>query len=250
MRYAVGIPTKNRKSILKLTLDALSKQTVLPEKVFVIDNNDEPNVGFVDRLPSGMEIYYGECLFRTTGPEQGHQTALLFADVHGFDIMVRWDDDLIPEPDCMEKLVKPVYDKQCVACGGMYPRVDDKQRSSRAGSPDGNDRHIQFFKWEGPHKILERKHLYSSFAYDVRAALRVGGFCVGYSRFGQGGETDMSLRLAQEGRLLVDTSAVAVHHWAPGGRRSSDEEMLVLSTLDNDLFRRRMIEYKIDPEKW
>ena len=248
MRYAVGIPTRNREAMLNATIEALDKQTVPPEIVFVIDNNDV--VREEQFVLDKVIVYRSLCIFRTTGPEQGHQTALLLAEQHEFDIMVRWDDDLVPELDCMEKIVKTVADGTCIACGGMYPRVNDKQRSSEAGSPDGNGRHIQFFEWEGPHKILERKHLYSSFAYDVRAALRVGGFPIEYSRFGQGGETDMALRLAQEGRLLVDTSAVAVHYWAPGGRRTTDEEMIVLSAMDNDLFRRRMIEYKIDPEKW
>jgi len=248
MRYAVGIPTRNREAMLNATIEALDKQTVPPAVVFVIDNNDV--VREEQFVLEKISTYRRPCGFRTTGPEQGHQTALLLAEQHEFDIMVRWDDDLVPELDCMEKLIKPVQDGLCVACGGMYPRPDGNQQSSKDGSPDGDDRHIQFFGWEGPNEILERKHLYSSFAYDVGTALRVGGFCTGYSRFGQRGETDMTLRLVQEGRLLVDTSAVAVHQWAPGGRRTTDEEMAVLSAMDNDLFRRRMIEYKIDPEKW
>jgi len=249
MRYAVGIPTRNREAMLNATIEALEHQTIPPAEIIIIDNNDDPKK-YRHILPSGVTLFSSLCKFRTTGPEQGHQTALLLAARYNYGIMVRWDDDLVPELDCMEKLIKPVQDGACVACGGMYPRPDGNQQSSFDGSPDGDDRHIQFFGWEGPNGIFERKHLYSSFAYDVRTALRVGGFCTGYSRFGQRGETDMTLRLAQEGRLLVDTSAVAVHHWAPGGRRASDEEMIVLSAMDNDLFRRRMIEYKIDPEKW
>ena len=249
MRYAVGIPTRNREVVLNATIEALFHQTIPPDEIIVIDNNDEPRE-HTDRLSSGAIVFFSSCAFRTTGPEQGHQTALLLAELQKFDVMVRWDDDLVPELDCLEKLIRPVYEKKCVACGGMYPRPDSKKQSSEAGSPDGDDRHIQFFGWDGPDKIIERRHLYSSFAYDVRTALRVGGFPIGYSRFGQRGETDMTLRLAQEGRLLVDTSAVAVHHWAPGGRRSTEDEMNVLSALDSDLFRRRMIEYKIDPENW
>lgn len=254
MRYAVGIPTRNREGMLDRTIEALAGQTLRPSLVIVVDNNDEPKADW-NRVVYGLRLWREcGCLFRTTGPEQGHQTALLLAEELGYDTMVRWDDDLVPEPDCMEKLVVPVHEGRAVACGGMYPRFpQDKKNmsfSSVGGSGDGNDRHLQFFPWQGDHSVLERKHLYSSFAYDVHTALRVGGFCPEYSRFGQRGETDFTLRLVREGRLLVDTSAVAWHHWSDGGRRASEGETAAMAALDNDLFRRRMIERKIDPDRW
>ena len=251
MRYAVGIPTRNREEMLGKTLDALAKQTLPPDLVVVVDNNDVP-AGPI-QLNRRMRVWRIPCSFRTTGPEQGHQTALLVADEIGQKIMVRWDDDLIPESTCMEKLVTPVHLGLAAAVGGMYPRFPQPggaKPSTEAGSGDGNDRHLQFFSWQGDDKVLQRNHLYSSFAYDVKSALRVGGFCPEYSRFGQRGETDFTLRLAQEGRLLVDTSATARHHWSPGGRRASDGEMAALAEMDADLFRRRMIERKIDPDRW
>ena len=250
MRYAVGIPTRNREDMLARTINTVLGQTERPEMIVVVDNNDEPNVGW--REASGVRIVRVRCDFRTTGPEQGHQTALRLVakEYPDLDVMVRWDDDLIPEPDCLARLVSQIDCRGVVACGGMYPRPGDARVSSADGSGDGVDRHLQFFAWSGESRIVTRKHLYSSFAYSVPAALRAGGFCVDYSKFGQRGETDFSLRLAREGELRVDTAAVAFHHWSPGGRRTSEEEMAVLATMDNDLFLRRMVEHKIDPEAW
>ena len=245
MSYAVGIPTRNREAMLARTLDALSTQTHSPDLIIIVDNNDNPKT---QDISNG--IVRVACDYRTTGPDQGCQTALKYAARADIPVFVKWDDDLIPELTCLRKLVGQVFDKKAVACGGMYPKPDDDKRSSDKGAADGNDRHLQMFRWEGGHKLIERKHLHSCYAMDIYTALLVGGFCVDYSRFGQRGETDLSLRLAKEGRLLVDTSAVAEHHFAPGGRRFAEMEMMVLANRDNDLFVRRMIEHKIDVENW
>jgi len=248
MKYAVGLPTRNREEMLEKTLKALAGQTVPPGLVLVVDNNDEPR--YNTRMVDGLEVHRIACDFKTTGCEQGYQTALAEADRLGYPVFVKWDDDLIPNADCLEKLVRPVISGDAAAVGGMYPRFDEERTSSVEGSGDGYDRHLQFFRWADQDQIIERRHLYSCYSMNTRAALRVGGFCAMYSRFGQRGETDLSLRLVREGKLLVDTSAVAVHHWSPGGRRFSNSEMNVLAGRDHDLFRRRMIEYKIDPEAW
>lgn len=263
IEYLVGIPTRNREDMLRRTVAAFESQTVPPKHIVIVDNNDQPRIDSLRLMRGDLSLYEDRILnrFRVLGPEQGHQSALLAADFWGVPYAVRWDDDLIPEPDCMEKLLGVLAnkdgDREIAAVGGMYPRpLQDRQEeqgekfSDESGSGDGDDRHIQFFRWRGEHRVLERKHLYSSFAYDVRKALRAGGFCVEYSRFGQRGETDFTLRLAREGKLLVNTAALAYHHWSPGGRRMSNGEMAALAGQDNDLFRRRMIAYGIDPEGW
>jgi len=252
MKYAVGIPARNREPMLNKTLKAILAQSLPPSLVVIIDNNDRPNTG-EDKAGDTKVVRVGR-RFRTPGPEQGHQTALCIFAAGGYEVGVRWDDDLVPEKGALEALVGRIRVEGCVGCGGMYPRPGDVRKSSPLDVPDGNPRHLQFFAWSqelGGNPRIERRHLYSSFAYDVPAALRAGGFCVEYSQLGYRGETDFTLRLAQEGRLLVDTAAVAWHHWADGGTRGiGDEERAAMSAMDNDLFVRRMIEHNIDPEKW
>ncbi|HUX29154.1 MAG TPA: glycosyltransferase, partial [Thiobacillus sp.] len=246
-----GIPTRNREPMLGKTLKALLGQSLPPSLVIIVDNNDKPNTG-KDKV-GDTEFIRVPCDFRMPGPEQGHQTVLRHAARRGFGVAVRWDDDLVPEKQTMEALVRRIGVDKCVGAGGMYPKPGEARKSGPQGSGDGNPRHLQFFAWDhepGGYPVIERKHLYSSFAYSVSAALLAGGFCVEYSRFGQRGETDFSLRLAREGRLVVDTAALAWHHWAPGGRRMDDEEMIALSAMDEDLFVRRMIAYGIDQKAW
>ena len=259
MKYAVGIPTRNREPMLGQTLKALLGQTLPPELIVIVDNNDVPRTG-QDKV-AGTEIVRVARRFRTPGPEQGHQSVLQIFAERGYEVGVRWDDDLVPEKDTLLDLVGRIGVDGCVGAGGMYPRPGDARKSSLKGVPDGNQRHLQFFAWDstiptkasatGSSPAIERKHLYSSFAYDVQAALRAGGFCVEYSRLGYRGETDFTLRLGREGKLLVDTAVVAWHHWADGGTRGvGDEERAARTAMDSDLFVRRMIEHNIDPEKW
>ena len=252
--YVIGIPTLNREEMLGKTVEALMRQTVPPDMIVVVDNNEEPKVH--DTQLDRTLYLRVRCDYNTGGCEQGYQTALRAAAKGGHEVFVKWDDDLIPEPDCLEEMIRPLA-TDCVACGGMFPKFGVPAPPSRwdeeAGKPvsaDGTDSHLQMFQWEGEHRLIERKHLHSCFAMRINAALFAGGFCVMYSRYGQRGETDMSLRLAREGRLLVNTAAKAWHYCVKGGRRFGQAEMSVLAGMDNDLFRRRMVEHGIDPEGW
>ncbi len=252
MKYGIGIPTRNREQMLGRTLKAIIGQSLPPALIVVVDNNDAPLTG---RDKAGdVEIVRVRCDFPTTGPEQGHQTALRIFAARGLGVGVRWDDDLVPDRTTLEALVRRIDVDGCVGCGGMYPRPGEARRSGPKGVPDGNPRHLQFFPWDheaGGSPLMQRKHLYSSFAYSVPAALRAGGFCVEYSRSGYHGETDFTLRLAREGKLFVDAAAMAWHYWSPGGQRGiGNEERMAMADMDIDLFTRRMIAHGIDPEKW
>jgi GT2 family glycosyltransferase len=241
IEYFVGIPTKGRRDVLFRCLEALNNQTLPPKGIVVVDNNDE---GFNLEIPERFgNVDKVKNNYAVLGPEQGHQTALYYAKEHT-KIMVRWDDDLIPEEGCLEKLVTLVdmgllYNEIPVYCvGGMYPREGEHRKSSLKATGDGNENHFQFFGWDGTRQFLIQKHLYSSFAYNVERAIDVGGFCVEYSQYGYRGETDFTLRM---GGCVVDTYATALHLLAEGGTRDiPDNAKKVLAQNDVNLFRYRM----------
>ncbi len=143
--YVVGIPTKGRDRILQKCVKALTEQT-MPPSLILFCNNNEPDTRIA--LPktgsklSTMEIRSG---YGTTGA-CGHKALLEQISQLGFKIAVRWDDDLIPEPDCMEKLVTLVAEGN-PAAGGMYPQSSyaNGPYTELGVVPDGNNRHIQFF---------------------------------------------------------------------------------------------------------
>ena len=250
--YAVGIPTRDRPELLAKTLEAFAAQTQPPGLIFVIDNN----TGAGPDVSAASQAFICDNEFGVAGPEQAHQTALRWMAKAGVPVGVRWDDDLVPEPDCMERLVRHIAAGNAEAAGGCYPRdradwpVWPGGPRGGAPIPDGHAGHAQFFRWaaagEPVPPAAEVRHLYSGFAYRVGAANDCGGFCTGYTQLGYRAETDLSLRI---GRCLVEPSAVAVHHCAPGGVRSiaaADYERM--AAADASLFAARMTERGIDIE--
>lgn len=252
MDYAIEIPTRGRNVVLAICIRHLLEQTHLPSLFVIIDNNEEKgtiNIGgaFVkSKIPYIIKrSEYG------TTPSAGHQQGLDIIRDLAYTVAVRWDDDLFPMPDCLEKIVKLVHDGKAAA-GGMYPRPEMKDGPFIKQNiiPDGNERHLQFFKWGEDHKLIPRHFLYSSFAYNVRLASAIDGFEVRYSELGHREETDFSLRLNKKfGPLVVDTSAVAYHHVCGGGTRTEIDFQKRGKMIEQDelLFATRMKEFGIDP---
>lgn len=253
--YAIGIPTRDRPKELVMCIKAIINQTMPPDLIVVVDNNTEGMAA--DTKDTIMDCFnlYGngttrikvvKCDFNTKGPEQGYQTALRRFYDERFSIAVRWDDDLIPELDCMEKLIGHVAEGRAVVAGGMYPVPDEKRTSTLKSAGDGMPIHTQMFRWREGTPLLQAPHLYSSFAYDVRKAMEEGGFCVEYSPAGARGETDFSMRMNRRGGCLIDTSAIAIHHKSSGGVRDIDAAMVdTYVKHDLTLFAHRMLERKL-----
>ncbi len=266
-KYAVGIPTRGREEILWTTLRAFIGQTVPPKLIIVIDNNDKQDRLFLPDnviLTDKTRTIIVQNDHETLGDSQAAQTALRHFTELGYKIGVRWDDDLVPEPDCMERIVEHIkYGYR--GSGGMYPSNNitypnpkmaglratgfsyiDENKNIHSGNE--HKRHVQFFRWKGEDIVLRRHYLYSSFAYNVQKANLIGGFATDYSRHCFRADTDFTLRLGMVGQLVVDTAAVAVHHWGIGGTRLIEgDEKDRMREHDLMLFDKRMIACGINP---
>ncbi len=100
LSVAVVIPVFNEEKYLKACLDALSRQTLLPDIVFIVDNNS------TDTSVSIASEYRFVNVVRE--PHQG----ICAATKHGldraamkFDLLLRCDADCRPEKDWIEKVV-------------------------------------------------------------------------------------------------------------------------------------------------
>jgi len=275
--YGVGIPTLGRDKILLRTVEAFLRQTRPPGHIIIIDNNPGDHAMVIDAKSSTSQTE----VLCTKGKGKksdasGSQQALGLLSMLGYRTAVKWDDDLIPELDCMEHLVCCVGKYGCVARGGLYPRTGETRATTirpvdgvfvdaggrqitypgyymEAVVPDGTPSHIQFFHWDSVHGhwTLNTPALYSSFAYSIPDALLLGGFCTSYSSHSYRHETDFTLRLAKVGQLRIDTKAKAEHLLAPGGLRTIDEkEARRMREHDQELFERRMESFGISPTDW
>ena len=266
-RFAVGIPSRGRTDRLVETLEAFFNQTVRPAMIVVIDNNRGNDINLTKVLantytPKGTMLVVHNNASRKTSDAEGSQIALEYFNVYDYKIGVKWDDDLVPEPDCMERLLDT---SGYLAVGGMYPKekITDEHsvkysmfiegKGVRSGNKE-QPSHLQFYPWHPTtkHKIIEMPALYSSFMYCVPAANLIGGFAgQEYSQHSYKHETDFTLRLARLGPLAVRTDAAAVHKWSSGGVRSfTEEESIRMHRQDEDTFNKRMKLFGIDPLSW
>lgn len=114
MKYNIGcvIVTYNRKELLRLCLEAVASQTVKPHTVYITDNASTDGTcesvkewGYYNSIKNGIEYKYilndkneggagGFCL--------GMKSAFYDDSYDGIWVM---DDDGIPYPDCLERLL-------------------------------------------------------------------------------------------------------------------------------------------------
>jgi len=267
VKYAVGIPTRGRTDVLYGVVAKLLDQSIPPDLILIIDNNDTPK-----DLEQGMGaslnwainhkrslVEFVSCDYPTKGIAHGDQTALRVFTERGFKVAARWDDDLMPDgklftsrTDCMKTLLG-MMDKY-PAAGGMYPPTNDislrmgwgfsHMQDGKPVGADGDPRHLQFWRWHNDEeRVFERPYLYSSFVYDVAAANDCGGFCTEYSAHSFRADTDFTLRLSHStGKpLAVNTTAIAEHMWCSGGTRDIiGKEKERMQTHDIILFGNRM----------
>jgi glycosyltransferase involved in cell wall biosynthesis len=251
--YVIGLPTCNRPEVLRECIAALRRQTAKPARILVVVNDDLPGV-FGDIMADDLRVIANN--YSTRGPEQAHQTCFevfrSLPDEAGIEYAVRWDDDLICEPTCMERLLRN-FKGDIKAVGGTYARPDamiwHDGLWGHGPPPDGNKNHVQFFHWQNPQedrmKPVKVRSLYSGFAYRIKSMIAAGGFCTAYSQLGYRGETDASLRV---GGCWIDPGAQATHLLADGGVRSIQDRGR-LECQDDILFHRRMMDYGIDISK-
>jgi len=236
----------------------------------VVDNNEEfgpLHNGWKDNYVYS-QVMFVRNHYDKPGIIHGDQTGLEIFNQFDFKVGARWDDDLVPDVNCMEKLVGWVEDGGYAAAGGMYPGFDgvspalgdgfseyvggDWAKELRTG--DSNPRHLQFFRWRGNNALIPRHYLYSSFTFSVPRANLVGGFCTEYSPHSYRADTDFTLRLneiwggSKNQKLIVDTSAMATHLFAGGGTRDIvGDEKTKQKLHDLRLFHKRMRTMGINP---
>ena len=265
MKYAIGIPTRWRTDILYKTIKAFTEQTIPPDLILVVDNNLNidcskpiPDISScVDLTTNQTKVEIVTNDYDTPGIIQGDQTALGHFNDRGYKFAGRWDDDLVPDPDCMELLLFPILTYGDIATGGMYPGPGGKSLEQGSGfsryendklvTGNGNPRHLQFFRWKDIDTLIYRHFLYSSFLYDIEKANLIGGFCIDYSAHSFRADTDFTLRLKTMGDLTVVTKAHATHYFCDGGTRNIiGAEKLKMKMHDLALFEKRMKSMGID----
>ncbi|MDL2318795.1 glycosyltransferase family 2 protein [Eubacteriales bacterium OttesenSCG-928-A19] len=106
MRIAAIVVTYNRKEMLRENLDALLGQVYSTFDILIVDNaSDDGTAETIASYLKNPRIHYantGENL----GGAGGFQCGMLMAFKRGYDRVWLMDDDCLPYPDALEKLVQ------------------------------------------------------------------------------------------------------------------------------------------------
>lgn len=230
-----SISTRGRyNTTLAMALSAIINQTRKPDKLVLFDDNDEPKDLREDttylNLFKMMEIkgIKWECIF---GQKKGQHYNHQIANKMGYEWVWRVDDDNIPEPDVLEKLMSHAKPGIGAVGGSILVPTDCHDETSVSGNilKIDDEPNIQ---WS---KITEEKyvdHLHCSFIY--RAGIH--DYNLGLSRVAHREETLFTYGLKLKGyQNLVIPDCITWHLKCQTGGIRTEKEQLFID--DEKIFR-------------
>ena len=220
------ISTKDRyDTTLHLTLAAIANQTVVPNKLVIYDDGECRDLRTMPQYNSllallmlkGCQWYFSPGTHK--GQHYNHQRAQTEFDD---ELIWRLDDDVVPEPDVLEKLLKRMEDPRFGAVGGLILNPLEIPFCYSLASGKIMDvfwaMNVQWFKPQGEPKFIAVEHLHCSFLYKRGLA----EYNLRLSQAAHREETLFSYEIHRKGYMVgVDQSAVTWHLRSPtGGIRS------------------------------
>lgn len=106
-KIAVVVVTYNRCELLKQSIEALEKQSLMPDGVIVINNASTDGItqtyldNYTGNLP--LDVMHSE---KNTGGAGGFSLGVQLAFEKGFDWIFLMDDDVLIHQDCLSQLIK------------------------------------------------------------------------------------------------------------------------------------------------
>jgi glucosyl-dolichyl phosphate glucuronosyltransferase len=229
---SIIIPTKNRPKDLKLTVETLLAQTILPDQLVIVDQSagDESRrevIGLFVGAPQGtrdrvrLNYVYDRSI---TGGAQARNRAMQLADCA---VWLFLDDDVVLEPDFIEELLA-TYHRFPTASGvsgivtnySFPPRVALAWRNLFVRGPFHDDRQPVYWnasrlRASGPVPVSRFGGGLMSFRAD---AVRDIQFDENLSGVSDGEDVDFCAHLKPRSLLLITPKARLVHNQSPTGR--------------------------------
>jgi len=102
MKILISVVTFNRLKLLKKLVNSLRNQTYVTKDILVVNNSSTD--GTIEWLQAQTDIKVIQQ--SNTGSSGGQYTALKYAVDNNYDFIWAMDDDVLPEKECLEELVK------------------------------------------------------------------------------------------------------------------------------------------------
>lgn len=216
----VSVVVLNRDRIRSLarTLIALKHQSLRGFEVVVVSNQTETIKREIPQIAHTTLVPLAEANIsraRNLGVAAAHGQIIAFCD-----------DDAVPEPTWLERLVEPFHDPNTGAAGGLVRGRNgvSVQWGFQEVDGYGNDWPVPasgaaFFGAPTPGRVL--KTVGTNCAFRRAALAAIGGFDEAYRFFLE--ETDANWRLAAAGWQIAGVPAAEVHHgYGPSALRTSE----------------------------
>lgn len=244
------VPTIGRADSLATLFDALAVQTRRPDEIIVADGSDGDAIRSLTVDRRWRERHLDVRYVRVNPPNAVRQRKAAIAESRG-SLLLMLDDDVVPEPACVEAMVACLDSESAVAVGADFSNHDWPPPTTlwrwylrvwhgmsggawqgrvigpllRFGYDPVPARPVPM-EWLGSGHTLVRRDAYE----------RAGGFSEFFlHRSTVNEDVDLGLKLARIGRLVLCPAARMAHLHAPGGRAS------VRMVAEDDLYNRYCI---------
>lgn len=267
-KILIGIPSKDRAKSLSRLLDSLRNQTVSNFDVVIVDDSVKENYLYEAELNAAINKLFDKGIYVLRQRGQGinqvaaHNDVIQQAMERGYKLVYRLDDDIVLEPDNIERIFNEfLKDEKCEysAMGGVF--LNPYNEESKNHLPD-NWRDIkeldgsiktllptaQYYKY--PDDVETRddiEHLYSSFVFRPELIFLVGGFPRDLSNVAFREETLPIYETKLQGyKLKIVAKAIGYHyHEMSGGCRSNNPSMAEeMYRNDQRIFEEKIKELK------
>ncbi len=234
-----SISTKGRyDTTLSMAIQSVLSQTVLPDKLVIFDDNDDPkdlreiqHYNYVFKIMDEKGLQWEVIFGQKKGQHYNHQ----MANTMGYEWVWRLDDDTIAESNVLEKLLSYTGPKIGSVGGSVLTPPFIKGLQSTGKIEDIEEQNMQ---WDYISEVKEVDHLHCSFLY--RAGIY--DYNLALSRAAHREETLFTYGLKQRGyKNLVIPNAITWHlKNQAGGIRTNTKEMF---DHDETIFR-NFLKYK------
>ena len=228
-----SISTKGRyDTTLPMAIQSVLSQTVLPDKLVIFDDNDDPkdlrNVQHYHYLFRMMEEkgLPWQIIF---GPKKGQHHNHQMANLMGYEWVWRLDDDTVAEPNVLESLLSYATPEVGAVGGSVLTPPFIKGLQSTGKIDDIEEQSIQ---WDYIRQLKEVDHLHCSFLY--RAGIQDYNLALSRAAFRE--ETLFTYGLKQKGYTIIVVPDTITWHLKnqTGGIRTNTKEMF---DADDKIFR-------------
>jgi len=256
LSVTVTISTKDRYyTTLPMVLSAVINQTVTPDKVILFDDGlqidlrKEPLYQDLFSIMRQKSIKSYNVMGKRVGQVANHQQALKMVST---EYIWRLDDDTVPQPDVLERLLRYMNANDDVgAVGGLVFATSGASMCPSYVTGNIADIYmglnLQWFRHPSP-ETINVEHLYSTFLFRRDASGH--GYCPFLSPVGHREETIFTYEMLLNGwKLSVLPGAVTWHMRHPDGgiRAHRDRNMWV---HDEDVFTKKLLDWGVTPNKY